>query len=527
MIVMTALSMSTAQLAYATLSFLGFGARPPQADFGSMLSAARNFMTFDSYGSYTLPGRQALVLLIVAFNLCGDAVRDALDPHFVREILWSIHVSLEAQAGSEPGWVRGLRIVVTGAAGALGRSLVETRPTDRERPLRLLVATPGSPAPPYRRGVQRIAADLAHPSQCASLIEGAAAGLGGIDVLINNAAVLTHRRIIDLEPADLEYSWAVNVRAPVPLDQAAIPFLKASPSPVVVNIVSGAGFTGGIAAVTAYVMSKAALIVFTKSAAREFGRDGIRVVAVSPPTMESQMQSALAQRVTAHGARSQRPRPSVRPAGGRSLGAVPRGAVREHRHGSHRRRNRSDSVVMDTALPMRPATQRRSWKGTRVQATTASQPLTASLRSRHRHRLGHAPCEPVWYESIGEATAATAGMDAAWLSAFATADVVSQLLDRGGKRLRWVHYSSIAAFEHMRLNEFRENGVIPTNGAWALCAQPIAEHVIMCSARCAPQPGSRSCGHRPLESGTPRQRASRSCKVRSPWSSGTANWAGR
>ena len=49
MIVMTALSMSTAQLAYATLSFLGFGARPPQADFGSMLSASRNFMTFDSW----------------------------------------------------------------------------------------------------------------------------------------------------------------------------------------------------------------------------------------------------------------------------------------------------------------------------------------------------------------------------------------------------------------------------------------------------------------------------------------------
>ena len=204
----------------------------------------------------------------------------------------SIHVSLEAQAGSEPGWVRGLRIVVTGAAGALGRSLVD----EADRQGAAVAATgrdPGISGAALPGGVQRIAADLADPSQCASLIEGAAAGLGGIDVLINNAAVLTHRRIIDLEPADLEYSWAVNVRAPVLLTQAAIPFLKASPSPVVVNIVSGAGFTGGIAAVTAYAMSKAALIVFTKSAAREFGRDGIRVVAVSPPTMESQMQAAL------------------------------------------------------------------------------------------------------------------------------------------------------------------------------------------------------------------------------------------
>jgi len=84
LIVMTALSMSTAQLAYATLSFLGFGARPPQADFGSMLSAARNFMTFDAW-LVICPGL-GLVFLIVAFNLCGDAIRDALDPHFGKEI---------------------------------------------------------------------------------------------------------------------------------------------------------------------------------------------------------------------------------------------------------------------------------------------------------------------------------------------------------------------------------------------------------------------------------------------------------
>jgi ABC-type dipeptide/oligopeptide/nickel transport system permease subunit len=81
---MTALSMSTAQLAYAALSFLGFGARPPQADFGSMLSNDRNFMTFDVW-VVLCPGL-ALVFLIVAFNLFGDAIRDALDPHVRSEM---------------------------------------------------------------------------------------------------------------------------------------------------------------------------------------------------------------------------------------------------------------------------------------------------------------------------------------------------------------------------------------------------------------------------------------------------------
>lgn len=82
LIVMSALSMSTAQLAYAALSFLGFGARPPKADFGSMLSTGRNFITFDLW-IVICPGL-TLVFLIIAFNLCGDAIRDALDPHAAR-----------------------------------------------------------------------------------------------------------------------------------------------------------------------------------------------------------------------------------------------------------------------------------------------------------------------------------------------------------------------------------------------------------------------------------------------------------
>lgn len=77
-VVLTALSMSTAQLTYASLSFLGFGARPPQADYGQMLSEARTYMTQDPM--LVLAPAIALALLILSFNLLGDAVRDRLDP---------------------------------------------------------------------------------------------------------------------------------------------------------------------------------------------------------------------------------------------------------------------------------------------------------------------------------------------------------------------------------------------------------------------------------------------------------------
>ena len=77
-VVLTALSMSTAQLTYASLSFLGFGARPPQADYGQMLSEARVYMSQDPV--LVLAPAVALALLVLSFNLLGDAIRDRLDP---------------------------------------------------------------------------------------------------------------------------------------------------------------------------------------------------------------------------------------------------------------------------------------------------------------------------------------------------------------------------------------------------------------------------------------------------------------
>jgi ABC-type dipeptide/oligopeptide/nickel transport system permease subunit len=77
-IVLAALSMSTAQLAYASLSFLGLGVSPPQADWGSMLSKARDFITIAPW--LVIGPIAALVLLMLAFNVLGDAIRDVLDP---------------------------------------------------------------------------------------------------------------------------------------------------------------------------------------------------------------------------------------------------------------------------------------------------------------------------------------------------------------------------------------------------------------------------------------------------------------
>ncbi|HLW46961.1 MAG TPA: ABC transporter permease [bacterium] len=93
MIVQTALSLSTAEIAQASLSFLGLGVQPPHADWGNMLAASRSFVTVAPW--LVIFPSLALVLIIIAFNLLGDALRDVLDPR--------LRTGRGEQAGMRPG----------------------------------------------------------------------------------------------------------------------------------------------------------------------------------------------------------------------------------------------------------------------------------------------------------------------------------------------------------------------------------------------------------------------------------------
>jgi ABC-type dipeptide/oligopeptide/nickel transport system permease subunit len=72
------LQLGQAILLGAALSFLGLGAQPPTAELGSMAADGRRFLTIAPHVS-TLPCA-AIFLVVLAFNVLGDALRDALDP---------------------------------------------------------------------------------------------------------------------------------------------------------------------------------------------------------------------------------------------------------------------------------------------------------------------------------------------------------------------------------------------------------------------------------------------------------------
>ena len=78
LIVQATLGVSTAILDAAALGFLGLGAQPPTPEWGTMLADAREFV-LRAWWVVTLPGLMILIA-VLAFNLAGDGLRDALDP---------------------------------------------------------------------------------------------------------------------------------------------------------------------------------------------------------------------------------------------------------------------------------------------------------------------------------------------------------------------------------------------------------------------------------------------------------------
>jgi ABC-type dipeptide/oligopeptide/nickel transport system permease subunit len=78
LVVQATLTVATAIIAEASLSFLGLGQQPPAASWGSMLNTAKNYM--DSAPWMSISPGIAIMLVVLGFNLLGDGLRDALDP---------------------------------------------------------------------------------------------------------------------------------------------------------------------------------------------------------------------------------------------------------------------------------------------------------------------------------------------------------------------------------------------------------------------------------------------------------------
>ena len=135
------------------------------------------------------------------------------------------------------------RVVVTGGATNIGRAITEKFIAAGARvvvgQLDPAIARPLSEK--YGDRIHALRVDVGDPAQCRTFIDQSAAWLGGIDILVNNAAVTgpgAARTLLKIEPDYFENIFRVNVGGVLFCAQSAVPHLRESPTAVIVNISS-------------------------------------------------------------------------------------------------------------------------------------------------------------------------------------------------------------------------------------------------------------------------------------------------
>lgn len=172
--------------------------------------------------------------------------------------------------------------LVTGAAGGIGATVVAVL---RARGARVAVAD---------RDVSGIEAEAHLPGNLleASYADGlpaaAHAALQGLDIVINNAGVITRGKVTESSDADWDLSLGVNVQAPFRICRAAVPLLAAAGGGAIVNVASCWGLRPGPNHAV-YCMTKAAIASLTQCMGMDHAHQGIRINAVAPNEVNTPM----------------------------------------------------------------------------------------------------------------------------------------------------------------------------------------------------------------------------------------------
>lgn len=135
-------------------------------------------------------------------------------------------------------------------------------------------------------------ADVSSADDAASLVKTTIENFGRIDVLVNNAGVTRDGLLMRMKEEDWDLVLKINLKGTYLMSKAVVrPMLKQK-SGSIINIASVIGLMGN-AGQANYAASKAGIIGFTKSFAKEFGRKGIRSNAIAPGFIQSDMTAVL------------------------------------------------------------------------------------------------------------------------------------------------------------------------------------------------------------------------------------------
>lgn len=168
--------------------------------------------------------------------------------------------------------LRGKTAVVTGAARGIGRATAELFEAAGARVARIDVEA----------GERTIQADVSDEAQVERAFTEASRLLGRVDVLVNNAGIAIRRPALEMPVGDWERVLAVNLTGLFLCSRVAARGMRESGGGAIVNLASVMGFSGGIFPNSAYQASKGAVVNLTRALALEFAEYAIRVNAVAP-----------------------------------------------------------------------------------------------------------------------------------------------------------------------------------------------------------------------------------------------------
>ena len=200
----------------------------------------------------------------------------------------------------------GRKVLVTGGANGIGMAIAReflgegatVLVADRDRPA--LDSLPGRLGDPERLEV--IETDLGEPDAAAALGGAAEERIGGLDVLVNNAGLMQQRPILEIEPAEWDRLFAVNLRACFFLTQSVARRMAERGSGAVVSIAS-VNAVRTEAPEAHYNATKAGIVAIMRSFATELGHRGVRFNCVAPgETVSAELEASFSaqERATVH-----------------------------------------------------------------------------------------------------------------------------------------------------------------------------------------------------------------------------------
>ena len=189
----------------------------------------------------------------------------------------------------------GKTAIVTGAARGLGAataSMLAQRGA-RVAAVDLHWEEGDSPFDDQKENITTFVGDVSHVAGMQALVAEIVADFGRIDILVNNAAICPRLPFYESTEADWEKLMGVNAKSQYFLCQAVCRVMKAQGGGRIINVASTGGRTGSVTDASIYSGTKGAIVMFSKSIAREVAADGILVNCIAPGAMDTDLMRNL------------------------------------------------------------------------------------------------------------------------------------------------------------------------------------------------------------------------------------------